>query len=55
MHHLSQYASLISGGAALLGIVLVRSLLGMFKLTLIIGGLGALAYLVILRHALMAF
>jgi hypothetical protein len=41
---------LISGGAALLGVVLVRSLLRMFKLTLILGGMGALAYLAMLRH-----
>ena len=50
LHYLSQHASVISGGAALVSVVLIRSLLRMFKLTLILGGIGALAYLVILRH-----
>jgi hypothetical protein len=40
----------ISGGAALLSVVLVRLLLRTFKLTLILGGMGALAYLAVLRH-----
>jgi hypothetical protein len=40
----------ISGGAALLGVLLVRSLLRMFKLTLILGGIGALAYLAMPGH-----
>jgi hypothetical protein len=38
------------GGAALLSVVLLRLLLKTFKLTLILGGMGALAYLAILRH-----
>jgi hypothetical protein len=50
LHSLSQYAGAISGGAALLGVVLVRFLLRMFKVTLILGGMGTLAYLEILRH-----
>jgi hypothetical protein len=50
LHYLSQHASVISGGAALVSVVLVRSLLRMFMVTLILGGMGALAYLVILRH-----
>ena len=49
LHHLSQHASVISGGAVLVSVVLIRSLLRVFKLTLILGGMGALAYLVILR------
>jgi hypothetical protein len=40
----------ISGAAALLSVVLIRSLLRMCKLTLILGGTGALAYLAVLRH-----
>ncbi len=49
LHYLSQHANAISGGAALLSVVLLRLLLKTFKLTLILGGMGALAYLAILR------
>ena len=50
MHYLSQHASAISGGVALLSVVFLRFLLKMFKLMLILGGIGTLAYLAILRH-----
>ena len=50
LQYLSQHASVISVGAALVSVVLARSLLRMFKLTLILGGMGGLAYLVILRR-----
>jgi hypothetical protein len=50
LHYLSQHASAFSGGAVLLSVVLVRLLLRTFKLTLILGVMGALAYLAVLRH-----
>jgi hypothetical protein len=50
LHDLSQHASAISAGAALLSFVFLRLLLRTFKLTLILGGLGALAYLAVLRY-----
>jgi hypothetical protein len=50
LHDLSQHVSAISGGAALLSLVFLRLLLRTRKLTLILGGMGALAYLAMLHH-----
>jgi hypothetical protein len=50
LHDLSQHASAISDGVALLSLVFLRLLLRTLKLTLILGGMGALAYLAMLRH-----
>ena len=50
LHHLSQHASVIAAGAALLGFVLLRLVRKTFKLTLIAGGMGALAYLAVLHR-----
>jgi hypothetical protein len=50
LHFLPQHAGTIAVGAALLGVVLVRLLLRTFKLTLVFGGIGTLAYLATLHH-----
>lgn len=50
LHYLSEHANAISGGAALLSVVVLRLLLKTFKRTLVLGGMGTLAYLAILRH-----
>jgi aspartate-semialdehyde dehydrogenase len=50
LHYLSQHAQAISGGAALLSVAFLRLLLKTFKLTLILGGMGTLAYFAILHR-----